>query len=175
MRTRTKAIVVTAISGLAIMAAGCGSSPSGTYTVNETAGSASFGAYGFPSQCQSTQINLSLQENSNTVTAQGSNSCFSSETLFATNSNGTLTGVTLTLTVAPQTSAQNCSTVYPYSCTSGLSTTGLNQSITCTYTGSLTLSNNDLQGSLSSQLSTTGISTTSTCPQQLTLSGAKTG
>ncbi len=114
-----------------LIASGCGQKVNGSYNLSQSGSQFSNSTNG--AACS--QINLNLTSNSSQVSATGSNTCFT-ETLTGVDSgNGVITGATLTLIPVPQT--QNS-----YSYYSGSSTTG------CIYTGTLTIANNVVTGTL---------------------------
>jgi hypothetical protein len=165
---------------LSIVAVACGKGMSGTYSVTQSIQ----GGY-FSSQCANTQLNLSLSESGNNVNGSGSNTCFSSETLTGTSDgNGHLNNVVLTLVTASQQNqsgynygyGSGYNTGYNNGYYSGYSNYGSQNSMTCTYTGTLFYSNNQLSGSLYLQQNNSQYSSYSNgCPSTVTLNGAMTG
>jgi hypothetical protein len=160
---------------LGVVAFGCGKGMSGTYSVTQSIQ----GGY-LSSQCTSTQLNLSLSEKDNNVDGSGSNTCFSSETLTGTNDgNGHLNNARLTLITASQNQSgysygyggYGSGSGYGYGYGNNVSQT----SMTCTYTGTLNYSNNQLSGSLYLQQNNQYSSYGSSCPSTITLNGSMTG
>ncbi|MFL5814911.1 MAG: hypothetical protein ACJ763_15150 [Bdellovibrionia bacterium] len=161
---------------LSIMAVACGKGMSGTYSITQSIQ----GGY-FSSQCANTQLNLSLSESGGNVNGSGSNSCFSSETLTGTNDgSGHLNNVTLTLVTASQQSQSGYGygygSGYNNGYYNGYNNYGNQTSMTCTYTGTLYYSNNQLSGSLYLQQNNSQYSSySSSCPSTVTLNGGITG
>jgi len=135
------------MGGLILGAVGCGSKVAGTYTLSQTSN-------GGLTQCNS--VNLSMSENSNTVSGTGtSGTC--TETLTGTDlGNGTIQVTSLTLTLV----------------NSGYGGYGSNQS--CIYTGTITVNNNVVTGTLTSSTVSTYSNYGAYCSPTITISGSKT-
>jgi hypothetical protein len=128
--------------------------------------------------CQSPQLNLNISQNGNNVTGTGSNSCFSAINLTGTeDGNGHLNNVLLTVTVAAQNTGSSGYYGGSYYGGSYYGGSGYGQSSTCTYTGTLNLSNNYLSGTVTLQQNTgySGGYSSGNCSPSITLNGAMSG
>jgi len=169
---------------LGIAAIGCGKGLSGTYTVSEVLSGGSLS-----SQCANSQLNLSVSEDGKALNGSGSNTCFSSENLTGQDDgSGHINNAVLTLTLAQQNQSGygygggyygGGYGSYPYyGGNPGYGST--NPSTTCTYTGSLNFSSNQLSGTLNLQQNTqsqysSSYSSNGACPNTITLNGSMSG
>lgn len=174
MKLRKEMILLCAVSTL-VVSAGCGSGPSGNYNITQTMSGAASSA------CQSSQAQMSINANGQSVSGSASNQCFS-ENFTATDSGGSLTGVTLTITPTSQ-AISNVSGNYnnPYNPHNsynnpyyGNSNGAAGQS--CAYVGTLSFSNNQISGTLTLQNSGSSnyyYNSGSSCPSSISINGSK--
>ena len=132
---------------------GCGQKVTGTYTLTQLGGP--FQSYSGMQQCQ--QISIPVNENSNAISGNGSNQCYTEILMGTNNGNGQMT-VTLTL-------IQNGGAA------SGMGMTGMYNagSGSCTYQGTITVSGTSVQGSLNPAQTSTGYG----CTGNIILTGTR--
>jgi hypothetical protein len=166
--TMLKKAVGVAVLGL--IAVGCGKGMSGTFSVTQSN----------LSSCSSPQINLNITDEGGSVRGTGSNSCIASETLTGTNDgNGHVTNAVLTVTLASSQNQYGYNSGYNSGYNPGYygnNNYGNQPSVTCTYTGTLNLSNNVLSGTLNIQQNAqSSYYYNSSCPSTFTLNGVMNG
>ena len=121
---------VLSLSLLALV--GCGQKVAGSYSLTQSGSQISSSVNG-AAACSA--VTLPLTSNSSSVTATGSNSCYTESLTGVDSGNGVITNVSLSL-VPVQTTGSS------YTYYSGAA------SVACIYTGTLTVTNNVVSGSL---------------------------
>jgi hypothetical protein len=147
----TNRSIMPAIVAVGLLLGGCGQKIAGTYNLIQSSSSGYATSYG-TNQVACEQISLNISESGSAVSASGSNTCWT-ETLTGTESGGVIQA---TLIEIPVTST-------------GTSTSYYGSSQGCIYTGTLTISNNVITGSLEN--STSGYAGLCT---PITINGTKT-
>ena len=144
-----KSILV--LGAMTAISTGCGRNLSGSWPMTI---SGSGGAITSNTACQSTtQVNFNITESGSGVTGNGSNSC-DTYILSGTENNGTIQVSNMTMTPVSSTYSGGYNT-------------------TCVYTGTLTDSNNQIQGQLQIMNQAQGQGTYGICQPLLYISGTK--
>lgn len=119
------------VCALALFAiSSCGQRVNGNYVLTQS-------GLQYANQAGCQQISLAINESGGQVSGSGSNQCFT-ETLMGTSNNGVIQA-TITITPTYNNNSQTGQTSYYNS-----------QSVSCMYTGQLTISGNMISGTLSS-------------------------
>ncbi len=139
----TQVLSVTSLFATLILMAGCGSKVAGSYSLTQS------GLSSYSSSGACSIVTLSITENSNAVSANGSNSCFVENLTGTDLGNGTIQVTSMT--------------IVPTGTSSGFGSYSTN----CTYTGTLSVVNNVISGTLTSQGGYCG-------NQPITINGTKT-
>lgn len=170
LKQSQKLMLMWSLPALMIVGAGCGKGPAGNYNLGVT----TTGGQVASNCANNSQVQTNVTESGSTINGSGSNSCFSALNLTGSENNDQLTGVTLNLTIAPQTNTAQSGyygsgSYSPWGITNPSTVNG--QAISCSYTGNLSFSNNTISGTLQSSTSTTQYN--GYCPSSVQLNGSE--
>jgi hypothetical protein len=168
---------VAVLVGVGFAVVGCGKDAPKTLSASQVMNSSYLS-----SNCTNSQISMSVTESNNNVVGSGSSACFTSESIQGTkNGSGQLTNVVLSITIASQAMSQYnsgysgssyyCSQYQQY-CPQNVTTS---QAVTCTYTGTLSYSNNNMNGQLSTSQYYQQSGNSAQCPSTIYLNGNLSG
>lgn len=163
---------VAVLVGVGFAVVGCGKDAPKTLSASQVMNSSYL-----TSNCTNSQISMSVTESNNNVLGSGSSACFTSESIQGTkNGSGQLTNVVLSITIASQAMSQYSSGYGSYCGQYPCSQSGTtSQAVTCTYTGTLSYSNNNMNGQLSTSQYYQQSGNSAQCPSTIYLNGNLSG